>query len=114
MRRSATMFALFVVFSVLALAETWQGRLVDASCYEQQKSVTTCDPTSATNSFALFVANKPYKLDETGNSKAAEAIKSRADRSSDPTKPASSQVTAKVTGTQDGDGMLKVDSVILQ
>jgi hypothetical protein len=60
------------------------------------------------------VANKPYKLDAAGNSKAAEALKSRADRSADPNKPASNQVMAKVTGTQDSDGALKVESIAIQ
>ena len=114
MRRSLTLFACVAVFSALALAESWQGRLVDASCYDQQKSAATCDPTSSTTSFALFVANKPFKLDATGNSKAAEAIKSRADRSADPNKPASNQVMAKVTGTQDGESGLKVESIVIQ
>src|ERR1019366_7637330 len=53
MRRSAKLFALLGVFSVLALAESWQGRLVDARCFEQSKSATTCDPTSSTTTFAL-------------------------------------------------------------
>ena len=114
MRRSVTLFAFLAVFSALALAESWQGRLVDATCYDQQKSAATCDPTSSTTSFALFVANKPLKLDAAGNSKAAEAIKSRADRSSDPNKPATGQVMAKVTGTQDGESGVKVESIVIQ
>jgi len=101
------------VFSALALAETWTGRLVDASCVDQQKAVTTCDPTSATTSFAIVVSGKPYKLDEAGNTKAMEALKGRADRSTDPNKPASPQISAKVTGTKDGDN-LKVESIEVQ
>jgi hypothetical protein len=114
MHRSLTLFALLGVFSVLALAESWQGRLVDAACYEQQKSVTACDPTSSSTTFTLFVSDKAYKLDATGNTKAAEAMKSRADRVSDPTKPPSAQVMAKITGTKDGDSALKVETVVLQ
>jgi hypothetical protein len=114
MRRSVTLFALLAVFSMLALAESWQGRLVDATCYEQQKSATACDPTGSTTMFAFFVANKGYKLDEAGNAKVAEAVKSRADRSSDPAKPATTQVMAKITGTKDGDNILKVETVEIQ
>jgi hypothetical protein len=114
MRRSAKLFALLGVFSVLALAESWQGRLVDAKCYEQNKSATTCDPTSSTNMFALLVADKPYILDQTGNTKAGEAFKNRADRSSDPSQPPSTQVMAKITGTKDGDNILKVETVELR
>ncbi len=111
MRRSAKLFALMGVFSVLALAETWQGRLVDAKCYEQNKSATTCDPTGSTNMFTLLVAEKPYVLDGTGNTKAVEAFKNRADRASDPSQPPSTEVMAKVTGTKDGDNILKVETV---
>jgi len=108
------LFALLAVFSMLAFAESWQGRLIDASCYDQQKSAATCDPTSSTTMFALFAANKEYKLDEAGNAKVADALKSQADRSSDPTKPASTQVMAKITGTKDGDNTLKVETVEIQ
>ncbi len=114
MRRSVTLFTLLAVCSVLALAESWQGRLIDATCYEQNKSAATCDPTSTTTSFTLFVANRPYMLDATGNSKAAEAIKNRADRSSDPSKAGSNQVVAKVTGTKDTNNTLKVDTIEIQ
>ena len=114
MRRIATLFALLGVFSVLAFAETWQGRLVDAKCYEQNKSATTCDPTGSTTTFALMVANKPYTLDETGNTKASEAFKNRADRASDPGQPPSTEVMAKITGTKDGDNTLKVETVELR
>jgi hypothetical protein len=111
MRRSATLFALLTVSAVLAFAESWQGRLIDATCYEQNKSAATCDPTGSTTVFALFVSNKAYKLDEAGNGKAVEALKSRADRSSDPATPASSQVMATITGTKDGSDVLKVETV---
>jgi hypothetical protein len=113
MRRYVTLFTLSTVFSVLALAESWQGKLVDSACYEQKKSAATCDATSATTAFALFVSTQAFKLDDAGNAKAADALKSRADRSSDPTKPASAQVMAKITGTKDGEN-LKVETIELQ
>jgi hypothetical protein len=98
------------VFSVLALAESWTGRLVDASCYDQQKSATACDPSASTTSFAL-IAGQAYKLDDAGNSKAAAALKNRADRSADPDRPSKGVVSAKVTGTKDGDDTIKVVSI---
>ena len=121
MRRSVMLFTLLAGFSALALAESWQGRLVDATCYDQQKAAAydqqkaaaTCDPTSSTTMFALVASDKAYKLDGAGNSKAATALKSRADRSSDPATPASAQVMAKITGTKDGQN-LKVDTIDLQ
>jgi len=113
MRKGAMLFALLGVFSVLALADTWQGKLVDTACYEQNKSATTCDPTGSTTMFTFLVGDKPYKLDETGNVKAVEALKSRADRASDPGKPPSTEVMAKITGTQDADS-IKVEAVELR
>jgi hypothetical protein len=114
MRRSVSVFALLSLFSVLALAESFKGRLVDATCYDQQKSATACDPTNASTSFALAVADQAYKLDAAGNAKAAEALKTRADRAADPTKPMSSQVSAQVTGTKDADNTIKVEAIVLQ
>jgi hypothetical protein len=111
MRRLATFCASLAVFSALALAESWTGRLVDASCYDQQKSATACDPSATTTSFALVVSGQAYRLDETGNSKAAAALKNRADRSADPNKPSSGVVSARVTGTKDGHNTIKVVSI---
>ena len=113
MRRILTLCAFVAVFSALALAETWTGRLVDANCATQQKAATTCDPTSSTTAFAIVVSGQTYKFDDAGNQKAAEALKTRADRSSDPNKPASPQIMAKVTGAKDGEA-LKVEAIEVQ
>jgi hypothetical protein len=114
MRRSVTLLALLTGFSVFAFAGSWQGRLIDATCYEQNKSAATCDPTGSTTMFALFISNKAYKLDEAGNTKAAEALRSRADRSTDPATPASAQVMAKITGNKDDNDVLQVETVEIQ
>jgi hypothetical protein len=113
MRRILTYCACVTVFSVLAFGETFTGRLIDANCYDQQKNATTCDPGGSTAAFALLVSGKALKLDDAGNAKVAEAIKNRADRSSDPTK-SSGQIMAKVTGSKEGDGILKVEAVEVQ
>lgn len=114
MRRLLTLCAAATVFTALALAETWTGKLIDANCSPQQNNATTCDPTSSTTAFALLTGGKAYKLDDAGNTKAIEALKSRADRSANPNSPASAGVTAKVTGTQDSDGNLKVETIAVQ
>jgi hypothetical protein len=117
MGKILTLCAIVAVFSSLALAETWNGRLIDANCYDQQtdqKNVAACDPTNATSSFGLVVSGKIFRLDEQGNTKAAAAIKDRADRSTDPNKPASGQIAAKVTGSMDGDTKLKVEKIEVQ
>ena len=110
MRRILTFCACATVFGVLAFGETLTGRLVDSTCYDQQKSATACDPTASTSTFALLVSGKAYKLDDGG--KIAEALKNRADRSSDPNKT-STQIMAKVTGAKEGN-MVKVEAVEVQ
>ena len=114
MRRSVPLFAMLAVFSGLALAESWQGRLLDATCFDEHKTAAACDATGTTTTFTLFVSNKAYKLDDAGNGKVVEAMKSRADRSSDPSKPLTGMVMAKITGTTDGENILKVETVEIQ
>ena len=113
MRRFVTLFACVTIFSVWAFAESFTGRLIDASCYDQQKNATTCDPSATTTAFALLVSGKAYKLDDAGNAKTVEALKSRADRSTDPAK-SPKEIMAKVTATKEGDSILKVDAIEVQ
>jgi hypothetical protein len=112
MRKMPLLFALSVGFSTLALAENWSGNLLDASCYDKQKSAESCDATSTTTAFALNVSGTIYKLDPSGNSKASTALKNRADRS-DPAKPQSTTVAAKVVGTEKS-GMIAVENIEVQ
>ena len=116
MRRLLTLCACVTIFTALAMAENWTGKLVDANCaaQSQKKSASTCDPTSATTAFAIMAGGHLYKFDDTGNSKAMEAMKSRADRSTNPNSPQSTSITARVTGTKDGDNTIKVESVEVQ
>ena len=99
--------AFSAMFAMLALGASWSGKLIDASCHDQQK--TACDATSTTTNFALEVSGKVYKLDSAGNTKAAAAIKNRADRS-DPAKPQSTAVMADVTG-QENAGTITVETI---
>ena len=103
--------AFAALLTSLACAETWNGRLLDASCIEQQKS-TSCDPTGASVIFAINVAGKIYKLDDAGNAKAVEALKSRADRAKDPA-VATAPVNAKVIGSLESD-IVKVETIEVQ
>ena len=112
MRRILLPITLFGVFSMWALAATYSGKLLDASCYDQQKKVVSCDATSNTTAFALEVSGTVYKLDSAGNSKASTAIKARADRS-DPSKPQPKNAMATVNGTEKG-GIIAVESIAVQ
>jgi hypothetical protein len=111
MRRILTLGAAVLFVSALAFAETYSGKLVDASCAQQQKEAA-CSPTDSTAAFAIQVSGKTLKLDANGNKKAAQALKesnSSADRAKDPS-AAGSQVMATVEGTLAGDE-IKVDSI---
>jgi len=100
--------------SIAAMAEDWSGKLIDATCNDQREHEKTisCDATKATTAFALDVSGKIYKLDAAGNAKAATALKYRAD-TPDPSNPQSTEVKAKVTGTEAG-GMILVENIGLQ
>ena len=113
MRKVLVVLAISAMCSMVALAENWSGRLLDSSCYDQQKKADSCDATSQTTSFALAAPGGVFKLNAEGNSKAATALKSRADRSTDPAKGQPKQVMAKVEGTQKG-GTIDVESIDIQ
>jgi hypothetical protein len=112
MRRIPVLVTLAAGFAALALAESWSGNLLDASCYEKQKTAASCEATVMTTAFALDVSGKVYKLDESGNSKASAALKNRADRA-EPGKTASPIVMAKVDGMEKG-GTIAVETINVQ
>ncbi len=75
---------------------------------------SSCNATSSTTSFALMANGKTYKLDSAGNTKAAAALKNRADRATDPAKATSAPaVNATVTGTESG-GQIMVETLEVQ
>lgn len=113
MRKILSLLAFSSVFAVVAFAGNWSGKLIDSSCYSQNKKVDTCQATSATASFAIDVSGKVYNLDSTGNTKAASAMKNRADRAADPNNPSAKEVMATVSGTESG-GTITVDTIDVQ
>ena len=96
----------------MAVAADWNGRLLDATCYAQNKTAKPCDATASTTSFMFDVNGKVYKLDAAGNAKAADAIKNRADRSA--AAASAGPVNAKISGTPEGTGSIKVDQIQVQ
>jgi hypothetical protein len=113
MKKLLPLLTLSMMFSVLAFADTFSGKLIDEGCYAKQQSAAGCDATSATKTFALDVAGKIYRLDAMGNEKASAALKNRADQSADPVKSLAVGIMAKVEGTEH-DGQLKVTSLEVQ
>jgi hypothetical protein len=71
---------------MLTYGETWHGKLIDASCFENFSTAANrkapdldkldkdCAPTAATTSFAVLDNDKIYKLDAQGNSKVMAVI----------------------------------------
>jgi len=112
MRKILLPMTLLGVFSMCALAGNYSGKLLDASCYDQQKKADSCNATSTTTAFALEVSSTVYKLDTAGNTKASAAIQNRADRT-DPSKPQPKEIMAKVDGTEKG-GLITVESIAVQ
>ena len=64
MRISVPLLSLAILFSCRLFADTWEGNLIDASCYHQEKSVSACYPTNSTVSYALVIERRIFKLDE--------------------------------------------------
>jgi hypothetical protein len=99
------------VFAVMSYAETWTGKLIDATCHDrsqqnpgdkQKSDLSSCEATASTTSFAIQTSDgKVYKLDASGNAKAATAMKGNSD---------SKNATATVSGTMEGQ-TVKVDSI---
>jgi hypothetical protein len=115
MRTYVRLLALSGAFSAVACAGSWQGRLIDADCYQhaQNPSAASCDPIVATTVFAVVVANKIYTLDDAGNLKAAAALNKAETRWGDPVQHTRAPVTAKITGTIGG-RVLKVETLEIQ
>jgi len=111
--RQIYLVAALAAFSGLAVAEDWTGRLLDSSCYDQNKTAKPCDATSSTTSFLLDVKGKVYKLDASGNAKAVDALKNRADRAAG-NAPSAGPVNAKISGAMEGSDSIKVDSIDVQ
>jgi hypothetical protein len=99
---------LFAVTSVFCLADSWNGKLVDASCKAKSQASgekMACSATQATTTFGVELADgKVLHLDAEGNAKAADAIKNS--KSTDP--------TVSVTGSADASGKVKVESIKIQ
>ncbi len=72
-----------------------------------------CIPNSGTTAFLVVVSGKAYKLDDEGNTKAMEALKNRADRSAPNAPPTATAVSAKISGTAEGN-IIKVDTIQVQ
>jgi hypothetical protein len=98
---------LLTLFSSLALAESWNGTLVDVMCKNQDLAghTTKCAIGCSKSGYGLVLADGKFvKFDEAGNAKALAALKATTKEK---------DLKAKVTGTLDGE-TVQVESVELQ
>lgn len=117
MKKLIKLTTLFGLAAALSFADNWTGKLVDASCAdkggpaaaapggapkaEPGKASDSCAVSATTTSFAIQTADgKILKLDASGNSKAAAAVKT------DAGKAASVSVSGEMQGQN-----IKVDSI---
>jgi hypothetical protein len=112
MRTIATLGLAFGMFAAIGYADKYTGKLIDASCHDQSQKnpadakqnseLASCAATASTTSFAIQTSDgKVYKLDASGNAKAATAMKGN---------PDNKNATATVSGTMEGQ-TVKVDSI---
>jgi len=104
---------LLSITSTLCLAESWTGKLVDATCAGRGKNTSpsastkdmnACTPKESTTSFAIRTPDGGIiKLDSTGNKLAADTFKANS-------KSNKGEMVITITGTMTGD-TVQVDSV---
>ena len=108
---------LLSITSTFCLAESWTGKLVDATCAGQgkntspravsaqsSKDMNACTPKENTKSFAIRTSDGGIiKLDSTGNKLAADTFKANS-------KANKGEMVITITGTMTGD-TVQVDSV---
>jgi hypothetical protein len=113
MRRISKLGLALGVFAAVSYADTWTGKLLDATCSETSQSpdskqkggIKSCAASPSTASFAIQTSDgKVYQFDAAGNSKAATAVRGNPDNKSP---------IATVSGAMEGD-TLKVDSISVQ
>jgi len=115
MRKLLILCGILAAFSALALAEDWNGKLLDATCYEKHQAQESCNAKASTATFLLDVNGTIYHLTEASSNMISEAMKSRADRSRNPEVPAKgSDIMATVSGTLTAKEHIKVQKIEIQ
>ncbi len=112
MRKLLSIGAILAGLSGLGMAETWSGTLLDANCARHHKA-RACDAKPSTTLFALDVNGTRYRLDSKSNDEAHRAMRSRADRASNPDATKAVPVNATITGRLRS-GKIHADTVEVQ
>ncbi len=101
------LIAAFAATSVLALAETWSGTVVDVMCKKNDLASHTkaCAISCSKSGYGMVLADGKFiKFDERGNVKALAAIKATSKEK---------DLKAKVTGTIQED-VIQVESIEIE
>ena len=116
MRKALTICSLFAAFSMLAMAENWSGKLLDAACYDKNKTNDeSCAAKKASEAYLLDVNGTIYHLTVGSNDMIRRAMESFASRSENPNAPAKgATINANVTGTLTEKDHIKVEKIELQ
>ena len=103
--------------AALGYAESWTGKILDASCYDTQKTAghksdeslaRECAPSATTKDFAIqTAAGKVYKVNASGNAELAKDIRDGVLK-----KDQDGDVHATVTGSMENE-MVNVTSINL-
>jgi len=116
MKTIAKILPVFCLGSMLCLADTFSGKVVDSACKDQSanppaaqstnppsgQATNSCEPTASSTSFGIQLADgKIVLLDGAGNTKVADMMKNSSNKSS---------LQATVTGSLDGQ-TVKVDTI---
>ena len=101
----------------LSYGETWNGRLLDASCYDankksaheaHEKIAEVCAPTGSTTNFAFrTTGGKVYKIDSSSSAKIASDVQNgtlKKDKDGD--------IHASITGKEKHD-VVTVNSIVV-
>jgi hypothetical protein len=114
MRRLMTIFAMAGALSGLALAETWSGTLLDATCMNRHHGSRSCDARTKTTAFLLDVNGTKYRLDGKSNDEARSVMEARADKASNPDATKAVPVQAQITGRMRSNGKIRAEIISVQ
>jgi hypothetical protein len=111
MKTIAKLGIAFCLAGAFSYGDVWRGKLLDASCYDQNGKLghegSVCAPTASTTNFAIKVRHgKVYKLDAMSNMKAQKAVEDgvvNANQYGD--------FRAQITGKREANGFVMVDSI---
>jgi len=105
---------MFGALSGLGLAETWEGTLLDANCFQRLHGMKACDAKRSTTAFLLDANGTKYTLDSKSNDGARSAMQLRSDKVSNPAATKAIPVYAKITGRMRSSGKLRGDIIAVQ